>query len=329
MWNQSARVGLVVAYAPLEVGCEEAPRLLERAAAALTATGLDVVPAQNPVFDVPSALDAAERLASARIELVVWLAATWAHDCLALDFLRTCPVPLLAWGLPGMETGSLCGSQQLVEVLTETGHPRAFAHGAVDDARIHARIRGVAGAAAALERLRKARFGMLGHRTIGMTEVAFHEYDLFEQFGSLVRFKGAEELLAAMEVADEAEARAVWERLRDRCGRCNADDASGVTAARCYLALRAWVEADRLAGIAVGCYPGLMGIVCAACGILAEEGIVTSCEGDMNSLILTAVMQLLSGRPVHNTDLLSADESDNTCTLSHCGASALSLAAST
>jgi L-arabinose isomerase len=47
----------------------------------------------------------------------------------------------------------------------------------------------------------------------------------------------------------------------------------------------------------------------------------------MNSLVLTAAMQLISGGPVHNNDLLFADTIENACTLSHCGNSAISLAA--
>ncbi len=326
MWSDKPRVGLVAVYAPMEVGWQEAPRLLEQAHAALKGLPLDVVPVPQPVFDVSTALQAAEALSKAHAEAVVWLAATWAHDSLAVDFLRSCPVPLVAWGIPGMDTGSLCGSQQLVEVLTELGHPREFVHGPIDHADVQAHIMSAARASAAASRLKKARFGMLGHRTIGMMEVTFHEYDLFEQFGALVRFKGADELRAAMDAADAGDAQAIWVQTKSRCGLCNADDTSGVIAARCYLALRAWIDTDRLAGIAVGCYPDLMGIACLACGWLAEEGMVTSCEGDMNSLILTAAMHLMSGRPVHNTDLLFADEHDNTCTMSHCGSSAISLA---
>jgi L-arabinose isomerase len=226
-----------------------------------------------------------------------------------------------------MATGSVCGSQQLVQVLTELNRPRAFVHGELDDPAAHARITEFALGSAASQRLRRARFGMLGHRTVGMTEVTFHELDLMRQFGSMVYYKGADRLLSAMSDVNEDDARAVWQMLRARCGRCTADEASGLIAARCYRALRAWAETDQLHGIAVGCYPDLMGVVCLACGLLAEEGIVTSCEGDMNSAILTAVLQLMSGRPVHNTDFLFADASDNTCTMSHCGNSAVSLAA--
>lgn len=327
MWTERPRLGLVVTYAPLEVGWDRAPQLIEEAHRALGALPMDLAVFEKPVFDVATALEAACDLAHARVDAVVWLAATWAFDSVALEFLRACPVPPIAWGVPAMETGSVCGSQQLVEVLTELGRPRAFVHGATNDPAAHDAILSFARGAAAAERLKRARFGMLGHRTVGMTEVTFHEVDLMRQFGALVYYKGVDRLLAAMHEADGDQAGQVWARIKTRCGKCNVPDDAGLTAARCYLALRQWTETDRLHGIAVGCYPDLMGIVCLGCGLLAEEGIVTSCEGDMNSAILTAAMHLMSGRPGHNTDFLFAHPEDNACTMSHCGNSAISLAA--
>ncbi len=327
MWNEAPRLGLVAVYAPLEVGWQDAPRLIAEAESALSGLDVDLKPYHKPVFDTATALDAASALVHAKVDAVVWLAATWAFDSVALEFLRVCHVPLLAWGVPGVESGSLCGSQQLVEVLTELGMPRGFVHAPVDSPQAHRAIVDFARAAAATQRLKRARFGMLGHRTVGMTEVTFHEYDLVEQFGSLVYYQGIDALRGAMDGIDSGDAAQVWTAFKARCGKCHVDDACGVTAMQCHEALRAWIERDRLHGVAVGCYPDLMGIVCLGCGLLAEQGIVTSCEGDMNSLVLTAAMHAMSGRPVHNTDLLHVGHEDNTCTLSHCGNSALSLAA--
>jgi L-arabinose isomerase len=328
VWKAKPNVGLVVAYAPLEVGWDISSALLDEARKTFAALPLEVHAAPEPVSDPATALAAAEGLSRANIEAVVWLAATWSFDSTALEFLRACPVPLLAWGLPGMETGSLCGSQQLVSVLRELGRPCGFVHGALDDPAAHAAVLDFARASAAARRLSKARFGMLGHRTAGMTEVTFQEYDLFEQFGALVYYKGIDRLRDEMNAVPEADAAKLWREVKGRCGRCNVEDACGITAMRCYRALRDWVNPGSagLGGIAVGCYPDLMGIVCLACGLLAEEGIATSCEGDINSLVLTAAMQVMSGRPIHNTDLLFADAKENTCTFSHCGNSAISLA---
>ena len=327
MWTQKPRLGAVAAYAPMETGWEEAPKRIAEARAALAALPVDLTVFDEPVGDLSSVLRAADRLRTAGIEGIVWLAATWAFDSLALEFLRVCPAPLAAWGVPHMETGSVCGSQQLIQVLTELRHPRAFVHAAAADPAVHGAILDFAQAAAAWQRLKRARFGMLGHRTVGMTEVVFHGLDLMRRFGSMVYYMDADRLRSLMGEVAAADAAAAWARVKARCGNCAVSEADGTAAARCYLAMRKWAERDGLHGIAVGCYPDLMGTACLGCGLLAEEGIVTSCEGDMNSVVMTAVMHLMSGRPVHNTDFLTADLTDNTCTFSHCGNSAICLAA--
>jgi L-fucose isomerase-like protein len=167
---------------------------------------------------------------------------------------------------------------------------------------------------------------MLGHRTIGMTEVTFHEYDVKEIFGPIVVYLSTNELLRRRDAMADDQAISLWQKVRQRAGRCKVPDADGIRSMKCYFAMKGWVDKNGLSGVAVGCYPDLMGEVCLGCGLLAEEEVVTSCEGDMNSLILTYIMHNIGSAPVHNTDLLDIDEKRRTAVFSHCGNSAISLA---
>lgn len=74
------------------------------------------------------------------------------------------------------------------------------------------------------------------------------------------------------------------------------------------------------------CYPELMGEVCLAYSLLSEQGIPCSCEGDVNSLVSMLVLYLLTETPVHNTDLLTPYEEENSILFSHCGSGGFSLA---
>lgn len=322
------RVGIVVSYAPLEVGWEQAPRLLEESRSRLSKLPLELVVVESPVYDLATGSKAAELFASTDIDIICWIAATWSYDHVPVDLVGKVPVPLIAWGLPGVETGSLCGSQQLISVLTEANHPCRFVFGPLDDETVLREVLEFAQAAIVVRRLKTARMGMLGHRTIGMTEVAFHEYDLREVFGPIVTYLSTDMLLRQRDEIPEAEAESLWQKVRGRAAECKVAETEGLRSMKCFIAMKRWVERDGLAGIAVGCYPDLMGEVCLACGLLAEEDIVTSCEGDMNSLILTYMMHHIGSAPVHNTDLLDVNETDRTCILSHCGNSSILLAGS-
>ena len=322
------RIGLVVSYAPLEVGYEKAPELLEQAKQRLGKLPLEIVSVDSPVYDLATGAKAAELFCQSGIDVICWIAATWSFDNVSVDVISRVNVPLVAWGLPGVETGSLCSSQQLISVLTELNHPRKFVFGELTNEQTQKAVLEFAQAAVVLNRLKSSRLGMLGHRTIGMTEVAFHEYDVKEIFGPIVVYLSTDELQKRRDKMDERQGQKLWENLKSRAGECKVADGDGVRSMKCLLALKQWIEENGLTGVAIGCYPALMGEVCLACGLLAEEDVVTSCEGDMNSLILTYLMHHIGSAPVHNTDLLDVDETDNSCVLSHCGNSAISLAGS-
>ena len=63
--------------------------------------------------DPTSAVKAGRYFYDHRLDAVCIVAASWFEDYLVLDLLEECDVPVIAWARPGMETGSLCGMQQL------------------------------------------------------------------------------------------------------------------------------------------------------------------------------------------------------------------------
>ncbi len=69
-----------------------------------------------------------------------------------------------------------------------------------------------------------------------------------------------------------------------------------------------------------------MGKVCLGYSLLAEEGIVSSCEGDVTNALTMKLLYELSGQPVNNTDLLYLYEKENCILFSHCGSSGFSIA---
>ena len=168
------RVGLVVSYAPLEVGYEKAPELLAQAKKQLSKLAIEVVAVGSPVYDIGSGAKAAELFYQSNVDVICWIAATWSFDHVPVDVINKVNVPLVAWGLPGVETGSLCSSQQLISVLTELNHPRKFVFGELTNEQTQKEMLEYVQAAAVVNRLKKSRLGMLGHRTVGRTEVTFH-----------------------------------------------------------------------------------------------------------------------------------------------------------
>ena len=94
---------------------------------------------------------------------------------------------------------------------------------------------------------------------------------------------------------------------------------------RVYAAVKELVDRHGLDALTIGCYPHLMGRVCLAASLLADEGVPLGCEGDVNGAVGQLILTLLTGRPTHNTDWLEPLE-DGSVVFTHCGSGSFTLA---
>lgn len=318
------RVGVSAVSSPLEVGAERAPQAAQDLARLLRSAGCEVV-ARAPLGSAEEAQTAGRAWSEAHVDAVALAVACWFEDYLALDLLEECEVPLLLWALPAMETGALCGAQQLTSILRRLGRPYRSVFGplatgeALREAVVFLR------AAALRSRLRRARVGLAGHRISGMTHTSPAEIALKRVVGPRVVPLDLPSLLRQGEWVSEPAAASLWQDFRARAAECQVANEEGVQAMRVYLALREAVEAERLDAVTVGCYPHLMGRVCLAASLLAEEGVPFACEGDVNGAVAQLLLWLLTGQPTHHADWLEPLE-DGTVIFTHCGSGALSLA---
>jgi len=318
------RVGAGSLSSPLEVGADRAPAVAADLAGRLRYAGCEVI--ECGAIDTPGrAVEAGRKLAAERIDAVALAPASWCEDYLALDLLEECPAPLLLWPQPGMETGALCGTQQLTAYLKQLEHPYQSAFGALDDEGCLAKAMVFLRAAALKGRLRRARVGMAGHRVRGMTYTAPNEIMLKKAVGPRVVMLDLPLLLERAGKMPEAEARTRWQEVVGRAGACKVGEAEGLDSMRMYAAVKEQVREHALDALTIGCYPHLMGRVCLAASLLADEGIPLACEGDVNGAVGQLVLTLLSGGPTHNTDWLDPME-DGTVVFTHCGSGSFGLA---
>ncbi len=317
-------VAVAALSSPLEVGADRASDTSGALTRALAGAGCEAF--DLGVVSTPAQAAAAGRLAAERHpDAVVFAPVCWFEDYLVLDFIEECSVPLLLWPRPGMETGALCGAQQLTAYLCQLGTPHASVFGDIDDGECLKRARLFLRAAALKGALRRARIGLAGHHVNGMTHTAPNEMALKKIVGPRVVWLEVERLLKRAAEMPEAAVRARWQQLKGRAGACEAVDADGLDSMRIYESLREAIAQHGLAALTIGCYPDLMGRVCLAASLLADDGIPMACEGDVHGAIGQLILQRLTGRPTHNTDWLDPVDGSSVV-FTHCGSGSLSLA---
>jgi len=321
------RLGITAVASPLEVGAGQAPALLDQLRASFAGfERLELLCSPQPVTDPTSAVLVGRRFYDQRVDAICVVAASWFEDYLVLDMLEECGVPIIAWARPGMETGSLCGMQQLGFMLKQIGQPYCFLFDPVGTETAVQRTMQFSAAAALRHRLRRSRIGYLGHRVEGMTETTGHELGLKKAFGSRVVGIDTQVFLERAGRVPAASVADRWQQVKAQVGRVTSTDASGIESLQVYTALRQMIEEAGLSAVAVGCYPHLMGKVCLAASLLGEEGIPVACEGDVNGALGMLILTSLTGQPVHSTDLLDPIPEDNAIVFSHCGSGGFSLA---
>ena len=326
--TERIRLGITAVSSPLEVGAAQAPALLDQLQAAIGESNdhVEAVRPPNHATDPVSAAEVGRYFYDQRVDAICVVAACWFEDYLVLDMLEECEVPVIAWARPGMETGSLCGMQQLCFMLKQLGKPYLFVFDEVGADGPLVRTREFASAAALRRRLRRARIGQFSHRVLGMTETTADELALKKVLGPRVVHIDSQVFLERAARVAGASVAGLWQELKAKVGKVTASEEAGLESLQVYTALRETIGELGLSAVAFGCYPHLMGKPCLAASLLGEDGIPIACEGDVNGALGMLILTRLTGQPVHNTDLLDPIPADNAIVFSHCGSGGFTLA---
>lgn len=313
---------------PFEVGFHEADALLNTTVKTLSECGVDCENVGVVMHDLITVKEAASRLRSIDMDMLMICIATWSEDHHLLDLLSYIDKPVILRAFPARDTGSLCCAHQIGAVFTNIGKGYEFIYGEADHTACAQKAKEIATAYALRTCMSRVRMGAIGGRVKGMTEIAYDEFSIKEKLGARVVNIDEKELTQKVAEMTDAEAEALLEEKRDMLKGCQvlSSKESLLESMKFYGAMKQLVEEYDLAALSVKCYTTYMGKVCLGYSILAEEGIVASCEGDVTNALTMKLVYELSGKPVNNTDLLYLDEEKNTILFAHCGSSGFSIA---
>ena len=312
-----------------EVGFQEAPAVYRATVQSLEKEGIRVLQTDIVMYDLATMQQAAGFFSGKQFDAFLICVATWSEDHHLLDLLNWFQKPVMLAAYPGMETGSLCGVQQIASVFRDIGFSGfSFVYDSPGSPAAAVKIRKWLQVVSAANLLRHSRVGSIGNRCAGMTETAFDEFELLKKTGTRVVTIDETELLEETETAGRQKDLisgliADW-KMRFPNNRCT--DQALSEAAAYYLAQKRLIQRYDLCGIAIKCYTKYMGKICFGQALLAEEGIVASCEGDVNNVIMMKLLAELSGGHVNCTDILNPDPDGNTILFAHCGNTGFSMA---
>jgi L-fucose isomerase-like protein len=314
------KVGYITLVHRFEEGADKAAQVYNQGLKKLNPYHYEIVTSKEPISSTKQAIEIGNQFLKSNIDVIIIRLATWCSDNLLLDIIAILDVPVVCWGIPDVNSGSMCGAQQFNSVLKELNKTCRFIYGDKTEAldKLDAFIKIIA----VRKRLKTLRVGLIGNRTQGMAEIICDETSLREVIGPRVESMGWEEFDQIVKNQTISNENAIIEKInqlkRDISTISVSDEDLKQTVLN-YLVLKNIVKEKQLDAATIECYPNHMGQLCVAFSLLADEKIVCACEADLNSAVLMWIMRQLSAGPVHHIDPLSVDESEDTIVGSHCG----------
>ena len=321
------KIGCYAVVEATEIGWENAEIQLDMLCRGLEQAGMEPVKSPEIVRNEAAARIAARYFAAQDVDLLMPLIITWSFDHFTYEILQSCPVPVAIRTIPGINTGSTVGGQQLGALLYELHVPHRLYFAPLEDRAVNEKLFEFAKAAALKRRICGKKVAMIGRRTPGMTPVMFDEIEIMDRFGIIVETLGTDEFQNGwLRAVNDREALALWKDISARAVHVESTEEAGVRAMREYLALKRLASDHGLSALAVGSYPECQGTSCLPLALLNDECFPAGCEGDLNSTILMLLFTELSGKPTHFGEMVDLDMDRNEIYTTHCGAGAPSYA---
>lgn len=309
-------------------------RMEERVRGWLRKAAFAVVEAAEKAVDDASLRRVVAACEAQGVDAIMLLQTTMGDGRLAPTLAQLWPDPLILWATPEKPDGDMISSCSLVGVhawastLRQMGHGFKLVYGDPDADDTRKRLGEAVRLAATVRRLRSARLGIIGGQAPGYFAMGADPFSIHHGLGaqvqtfSLVEFGDRVNGFSEEEVAaDVAKVKALGLAHKD-----TSDDDLPM-ASRLYLAMRSFMDNERLDALTIRCWPEMpntfgqwpyLGIA-----RLVDEGRAVACEGDADGALSAWIGESLGFGRCYLSDWLEHDE--KTITLWHGGAAPMSL----
>ena len=264
------------------------------------------------------------------VSAVIVFMATFPVGAIIPVIAKELPVPVILISTPEKPQdgrmwtqNSFCGSNMAVHTLRKLGRKNTFVFGPADQAA--ALVKKPLGVLKCVADLAGAKVGLVGGRVPGFYTSNCDEMRLRAKLGAEVEIIDLIEIVDTANKLSDAEAKRGADAVRKTASVCCAKVEKDLeSAGKMYASFLKTAKKYSLTSYAVRCWPewsDIFGIApCSTIGMLNNDRLVSSCEGDVLGAVLMQIEASLSGGIPFFADLISFDYAANTAVLWHCGA---------
>ena len=255
---------------------------------------------------------------------------------ISLVFARMKNVRLGLWAIPeGKQDGivpfnSLCSINMhqsiIYHYLKDFNIKVKWFYGNADDEQFKRRLSVTVHALRAIKNLQYSRIALVGGIAPGFNDLYNDERQFLKLFDGLTynRLHEYDELKKmALSVDDTQAQKTADEMMRKASGANQFAKDSLLLSAKFYIAYKKFIEENKYDAVAVSCWPKFQTdfkySICSVVAQLNDDGVPTSCEGDVLSMICMLALKFMSDDATMLMDLCAFDEDDETVLMWHCG----------
>lgn len=292
---------------------------------------------EKPFVDTKCAIEAARKVRNNDLDTVIIFCASWADSPVliaAIEQLNN--VPVLVWGFGPFKndkgilesTGSLVTFCCIKGPIKRMGLNAKAILGDVNDENTLRDIEIYANAAYTVRKLKLTRIGLVGSVAYSMYPGTFDHALLRKFIGPEVEYIDGYLLIEIAESFGSKECKPVIDKIR-KIGKVNVSEERLIKSVKLYLSMKKIIKDYDLDAINVRCHFVLSKtwgcVACIPLSLLADEGIVSACEGDVLTTTTMIILNYLSNRAIYFGDIQDLSKDNNSFYLSSCGFTPFSL----
>jgi len=307
------------------------------AADTLKKTNIDIICNSEPIVDPVEARDYGYKICSENVDAVIIFFETWVEPSVVMAFLLEVKhLPVALWGIPMFEhngklesTGSFVGLTAFSGSLKRLRIKHEYIYGLPGEDKTLIDIRNFLNASSTIKRLRATRLGLVGYSAMSIYPGTFDHLLLRGIIGPEVIQLDTYSLINIADKAEKSQYIEFLEKVKKKAKISNdLTDEILEKEGRLYFAINQLVKKHNLDSINIKCQYELSQeygcIPCPALSLIAEEGIVAGCEGDILTTVSQVILKYLSNQTITYGDIL--DVKNGEALFSSCGFAPYSLA---
>ncbi len=270
-----------------------------------------------------------EFFAEKRVEAIILFNGTFSLTNLMIEIIRNSNVPFVIWGFEEYlmdkksVTGSMIGLMPAGMVFKNLDKKFSFVYGSINRREVQEQLKVLFNVIKAIVFMREAKIGLIGSRPDGFEVANYDELVIKKIFGTTLTKIDMSYYLDLIDSIGEAEAEKdvlVQKEVFD-LGRTGEKEA--IELSKIYLATKKVIEENKIQCYAPQCWPELRMQRCTPlCSInsrITAEGIMASCEADVDCGLTMLLFYSLTGSSPWTADFVNLIEQKDAILYWHCG----------